>query len=110
VRDRIQTLVAGALGADRAPDLDRGLFDLGLDSLAVVEIRRRLAADFGVALTNAEMFNYPTITALTACVVQKLRPATDSPASAPGPAGALSARELMDRIAREFDALGPPGV
>jgi len=59
--------VARVLGLD-ADELDvgRGLFDLGLDSLMVVELRRALEAATGCALPTTLVFNHPTVAALSA--------------------------------------------
>jgi epothilone polyketide synthase D len=114
LRDHIRTVVAESLGVGRVPDGDRGFFDMGLDSLAVVAIRGRLSADFGAGLSNADMFNYSTINALTGRVMQLLRPGLEARAADPvepvgheaGDAETMSPRELMERIGLEFDALG----
>ncbi len=95
VRDHIGLVVAAELGAPRAPDAERGLFDLGLDSVGVASIRARLSADLGVVLSNADLFNYPTINALTGRVVSIVRPDSTY----------LSSRELVERIALEFETL-----
>jgi acyl-CoA synthetase (AMP-forming)/AMP-acid ligase II/3-oxoacyl-(acyl-carrier-protein) synthase/acyl carrier protein len=98
VRDHIGIVVAAELGAARVPDPERGLFDMGLDSLGVASIRTRLSADFGVVLSNADLFNYATVNALTERIVSFVRPEDVS--------DALGPRELVDRIALEFEALG----
>ncbi|MDP2320778.1 MAG: SDR family NAD(P)-dependent oxidoreductase [Acidobacteriota bacterium] len=95
VRDHIGQVLATELGAARVPDPDRGLFDLGLDSLGVASIRARLSADLGITLSNADLFNYSTINALTGRIVSLARP--DS--------ATLSPRELVERIALEFETL-----
>lgn len=95
VRNHIGEVLAAELGAARVPDPDRGLFDMGLDSLGVAAIRARLSADFAITLSNADLFNYATINALTARIVSLVRP--DSTA--------LSSRELVERIALEFETL-----
>lgn len=97
IRHHIGIVVAGELGAARVPDADRGLFDMGLDSIGVAAIRARLSADFGVALSNADLFNYATINALTGRIVSFVRPEP--------PSEALSPRELVERIALEFETL-----
>lgn len=109
VREHLCLLVGEQLGTGRRPSLDRGLFDLGLDSLAVVALRNRLAADLGVAVATTELFSYPTIEALAGRVAQLLRPGPDEASAAPELAGeTLSGRELARLIALEFDALGRP--
>jgi len=95
VRDHIGQVVAVELGASRAPDADRGLFDMGLDSVGVASIRARLSADLNVQLSNADLFNYPTINALAGRVVSIVRPDRTL----------LSPRELVERIALEFETL-----
>ena len=95
LRDHIGQVVAAELGAARVPDADRGLFDMGLDSVGVAAIRARLSADFAVTLSNADLFNYATINALTGRVVSLVRPDGDL----------LSPRELVERIALEFETL-----
>ncbi len=111
IRALVGAIVGEQLGTGRRPDPERGLFDLGLDSLAVVAIRARLSAEFGVPLANADMFSYPTIAALAAHLVELARPASEPvvPAAAGVPDddanAALSADEIARRIAVEFDAL-----
>jgi hypothetical protein len=68
---------------------------MGLDSVGVAAIRARLSADFGITLSNADLFNYATINALTGRVVSLVRPDGDQ----------LSPRELVERIALEFETL-----
>jgi acyl-CoA synthetase (AMP-forming)/AMP-acid ligase II/3-oxoacyl-(acyl-carrier-protein) synthase/acyl carrier protein len=90
-------VVAGELGATRVPDADRGLFDMGLDSIGVAAIRARLSSDLGIPLSNADLFNYATITALTERIVSLVRPEKTE--------DALSPSELMERIALEFETI-----
>ena len=111
LRTHIGGLVAESLGVGRVPDVDRGFFDMGLDSLDVVAIRGRLTADCGVSVSSADMFNYPTINALTGRIMQLLRPDLETRADDPvepvdDSAETMSPRELMERIGLEFDALG----
>jgi hypothetical protein len=68
---------------------------MGLDSVGVASIRARLSADLNVQLSNADLFNYPTINALAGRVVSIVRPDRTL----------LSPRELVERIALEFETL-----
>lgn len=49
---------------DEPPSHDAGLFDLGMDSLMSVELKRRLERGFGAPLPATLTFNYPNIRAL----------------------------------------------
>ncbi|WP_374202691.1 SDR family NAD(P)-dependent oxidoreductase [Amycolatopsis sp. GM8] len=61
VADTVRARIAEVLGLDpaaRVPD-DRGLFDLGLDSLTAVELRNKLGADMGLRLPATLLFDQP---------------------------------------------------
>ncbi|TXS42303.1 type I polyketide synthase, partial [Streptomyces sp. OR43] len=66
VLDLVRAAVAEILGhpPNRPVPADRGLLDLGLDSLAAVELRNRLAAETGLKLPATLLFDRPTATAL----------------------------------------------
>jgi acyl carrier protein len=49
---------------DEPPSHDAGLFELGMDSLMSVELKRRLERGFGASLPATLTFNYPNIRAL----------------------------------------------
>jgi NAD(P)-dependent dehydrogenase (short-subunit alcohol dehydrogenase family)/acyl carrier protein len=49
---------------DEPPSQDAGLFDLGMDSLMSVEMKRRLERGLGAPLPSTLAFNYPNIRAL----------------------------------------------
>jgi acyl transferase domain-containing protein/acyl carrier protein/protein-L-isoaspartate O-methyltransferase len=57
----------------RSPDavpVDRGLFELGMDSLMAVELTRRLEGDLGAPLTSTVTFNYPNARALASYLLE----------------------------------------
>ncbi|MFE9427600.1 SDR family NAD(P)-dependent oxidoreductase [Kitasatospora sp. NPDC006697] len=59
---------------------DRGLFDLGLDSLTAIDLRNRLGGELGERLPATVLFDHPTVRALTGLVLDRLaaaRPAFD---------------------------------
>ena len=92
---RVEEQVAAVLGLsdDQPPARRRGLFDQGLDSLTAVELRDRLAVEFGLELPPTIVFEKPTIEALAAFLAEaapEAAPETDggnratSPATRPG--------------------------
>ncbi|WP_457030189.1 acyl carrier protein [Kitasatospora sp. P5_F3] len=70
--DALRELVAAEfrvtmlLEPDEELPLDRSYFDLGLTSLRLTEIKRRLEQRLGLAISANTMFNEPTIEALVA--------------------------------------------
>jgi len=106
--DRLAAHVAGTasetLGYPRYHALprQRGLFDLGFDSLLAMDLRRRLARDFGRAFPATLVFDHPTIERLAAhlasCLADELcarptAPALERPqvrAAVPAPAPAAA--------------------
>ncbi|WP_030724383.1 type I polyketide synthase, partial [Streptomyces sp. NRRL F-2580] len=70
----VRTTVAAVLGlAGPAAVNDSGpFFQLGMDSLTGMELRRRLASDSGIAVPATAVFDHPTPGALTDFVVAEL--------------------------------------
>jgi len=70
-RELVSSLVAGetrhvlGLNAKEQLDPDRGLFELGLDSLMSVQLKGRLEKSIGCTLPATLTFTYPTVHALT---------------------------------------------
>ncbi|HET7695301.1 MAG TPA: SDR family NAD(P)-dependent oxidoreductase [Vicinamibacterales bacterium] len=61
----VRAAAAGVLGlAARQLDPQRGFFELGMDSLLSVELRRRLEAGTGLSLPGTLTFKYPTVAAV----------------------------------------------
>jgi acyl transferase domain-containing protein/phospholipid N-methyltransferase/acyl carrier protein len=64
VTDFVRSRVMATLGSADEPSVDVGMFDLGMDSLMAVELKRSLEAGTGLPLPSTLTFNYPTIRAM----------------------------------------------
>jgi acyl carrier protein len=80
------------LGDSRTVDVQRGLFDLGMDSLVAMELKNRLEAALGATLPPTLAFEYPTIDALAGYLADRLRGAPDA---APAPAAPVVAAPVI---------------
>jgi acyl transferase domain-containing protein/acyl carrier protein len=78
--DRVRAHIADILELPslEAVPPDRGLFELGMDSLMSVELKRRLERDAGRSLPSTLTFNYPSARALTEFLVPVASPMTPS--------------------------------
>jgi len=75
-------------------DADRGLFDMGMDSLMALDVRTRLEAAVGARLPSTLTFNYPTVSALAGYLLEHvLQPASGAPAVVAAPVAATTAVE-----------------
>ena len=103
--------IAAVLGLDASEPVppDLGFFDMGMDSLMSVELKRRLEQGMGRMLPSTLTFNYPNVSALVAFLVDELgiAPAATEAAAASSvtPLGStgdvlneLSERELEERL------------
>ncbi|MDT9687023.1 amino acid adenylation domain-containing protein [Streptomyces sp. P9(2023)] len=87
----VATLVPAGTGA---PDRERPLLDLGLDSLATLRLVGRIERDLGVDVSDAVFDGDPTITTLAATIVQRRPsglPLTPGTPGTPGTSGATGA-------------------
>ncbi|MFI5753511.1 type I polyketide synthase, partial [Streptomyces sp. NPDC051644] len=98
VPELVRTEVASVLG-HATPGLieaDRGLLEMGFDSLTAVELRNRLSKTTGLRLTTTLVFDYPTPAALADYLIDELsRDGT-------GPASVLAE---LDRIEKTITAI-----
>ncbi len=104
--DLLRELVAGEvariLGADDPSliDRDKGLFEMGMDSLMSVELKARLEQGLGVPLPSTLTFNYPNVNALTRFLAGMVT--ETGPAPAPAPAAAAATDELSEDALAEL--------
>ncbi|MEU5404414.1 phosphopantetheine-binding protein, partial [Streptomyces sp. NPDC005963] len=98
--DLVRATVAEVLGhpPHHPVPVDRGLLDLGFDSLTAVELRNRLASETGLRLPTTLLFDQPTVSALAAHLVDELADHL--------PGGAASALARIDELASAFDDFG----
>jgi acyl transferase domain-containing protein/D-arabinose 1-dehydrogenase-like Zn-dependent alcohol dehydrogenase/acyl carrier protein len=109
---RLRELVAEILGLDDSADLDtgRGFFALGMDSFGVVDLRRRVEAEFGVALPAAALFEAPSIAALAARLApEPALPLILSPLVGEGPGPGVKGVSVAEPIAIVGLGLRLPG-
>lgn len=50
----------------------QNLFEQGLTSVGVLEIRSRLEKRFQISLQSSTLFDYPIVAALTTCIIERL--------------------------------------
>jgi pimaricinolide synthase PimS1 len=100
--EAVSARIAEVLGLGGAPvPADRGLFDLGFDSLTAIELRNSLATDLGFALPTTLLFDHPTLRELTEYLLdrcQEGQATKDAPdlAALARWAGALAERPVED--------------
>lgn len=88
-----------------APDV--GLFDLGLDSLTAMELKRAVEADLGVALSVTTLFNHPSIDQFAAFIVQRHFQVPAEHGKKPGQGDALDgmdASQLAAMLSRKLSS------
>jgi acyl transferase domain-containing protein/acyl carrier protein len=79
--DLVRTHASTVLGfaGPGAIDVDRGLLDVGFDSLTAVELRNRLRAATGLQLSATLLFDYPTTTAIARHLTEEITPDETQP-------------------------------
>jgi len=99
----LRTEVARIFGVQRPEslDVDRGLFDMGMDSLTSLELKGRIESAVGTSLPSTLVFNHPTVQALAAHLLDEVLVGVEPPAAG-SPAGVP-----VDRGSRADD--GPGG-
>ena len=114
---RLTPPVSAVLGWKSAhtPDLRRGFFDLGMDSLMALDLKNRLQESLGLPLRATVVFNYSTIDALSDFLTDHFAPSDVKPSVAEQSVDAtpaanidsLSDEDTMRLLDQQLAALGP---
>ena len=115
VTARVMKEVAQVLGIDIPESIDpeRGLFDMGMDSLMSVQLRKRLETGFGRTLPKMLTFTYPTPAAITRYLLGDSAGQEKAPLTRKAAVGAMSkGKDLSDAdttkaLIRELESLPP---
>ena len=86
------------LGANDAISPEMGLFEMGMDSLMSVELKRRLERLAGRSLPATLTFNYPNVVALAGFLSRELGGADAAPKKPPVELAPLPADENLDEL------------
>ncbi len=99
--DHLRAHIAAVLGLSNphAVEAERGIMDMGFDSLTAVELRNRLSASTGLRLHATLIFDYPT----PALLADYLR-GEIAPAASAAPLGILAE---LDRLEADLETIFP---
>jgi SAM-dependent methyltransferase/NADP-dependent 3-hydroxy acid dehydrogenase YdfG/acyl carrier protein len=106
--DFVRAEAAAVLGTGSEADVaqDVGLFEMGMDSLMSVELRRRLERGAARKLPSTLTFNYPNVGALAGFLERELAPSLAQGATATAVAGMQSAAATATATARPSGIAG----
>jgi acyl transferase domain-containing protein/SAM-dependent methyltransferase/acyl carrier protein len=111
--ERVRSEVARIIGlpSPERLDLDQGFFDLGMDSLMAVELKRKFEVATNATLATSLAFDYPTVRALARYLatevfaLESARPVVATPGADKDPASLLDMIERLsdDEVASLLD-------
>jgi acyl carrier protein len=103
LRDRVAEEVARTLGFDSTETIDhgQGFFKLGMDSIMTVRLGTALEATLGCALPRTVAFEYPTVEALAAFILDKMMPPSEAAPALLEPAPPVAASVLPEYLSEE---------
>jgi hypothetical protein len=99
VRDQVVRVLR--LDPSTPPGGHERLMDLGFDSLMAVQLRNLLSKGVGLErpLPASLMFDYPTIEALSANLLERIVPAVAAPDTRDAPAAPSAAPPVLGKVA-----------
>ena len=105
--DFVRGEVAKVLDLETAApvSLELGLFEMGMDSLMSVELKRRLERGVGHTLPSTLTFNYPNIKALVTFLMRDLPGVANAGPDVSAAAGAASAAQAVGAASADIDDL-----
>jgi acyl carrier protein len=100
IEEHVRRQLIGVVKIDKPEQVDfkRGLSDLGLDSLMMMELRTKLQSDFNIALPAAAMFEHPTIQELSSYIFIENFKSIDGDATGEGDPVETACNESNDSI------------
>ena len=101
--DFVRAEAAAVLGAGGEAEVaqDVGLFEMGMDSLMSVELRRRLERGAARKLPSTLTFNYPNVGALAGFLERELTPSLAPSAAAAQSATTAPSTDNLDELSDE---------
>jgi phthiocerol/phenolphthiocerol synthesis type-I polyketide synthase D len=98
LRKHVQDQVRQVMGLDRLPDPRRRLFDMGLDSLMALDIKKRLQDQLGTDISVTAVFNYPTIDGLVGYLVSDVLQLADDEVATVATVATIDVADPLARI------------
>jgi amino acid adenylation domain-containing protein len=107
LRSFIRTQVAAVLGHTRVTDIDtdRGFFDIGLDSLTIIQLKTRLEQALGLTLPSTLALEHPSVDALAAHVASLIGSSTGAPVTS-----AINAPHVTGPIRKADEPIAIVGI